>query len=319
MDESQQNLEQTVPLAVTTDTAPPAQPATFVPPEQPVQPPTAMPPVQPGQSATPPPRTGVGGGMATCLVILALAIGLIGGLMLGLAGGFVAGRGVEGGEITIPVLRAVVVLPTREPAANPGLTGRAPAAGQALPGQIVPQAPVATPAPPRAGGGLQIIPVTPGPWLGVYIQDVSAPASGTPSGSLQTGAVVTQVVSNSPAEAAGLKVGDIVTAVDDTPIATAKEMSAAVAKAKIGQTIKLRVVRDGAEQTVPVTLGSRSATSAGAASGLPDLRSLQLDPNDPEVQQMLQQLPPEVRQRIEEMMQSGTLATPTPAQPTPGA
>lgn len=65
---------------------------------------------------------------------------------------------------------------------------------------------------------------------------------------------VPAVADGSPAAKAGLKAGDIITAVDDQSLATALELTEYIQSQGIGETITVKYVRDGKEKTVAVTL-----------------------------------------------------------------
>ena len=65
------------------------------------------------------------------------------------------------------------------------------------------------------------------------------------------------VVPDSPAANAGLRAGDIVTAVDGTKITTEQDLASLVAKTRVGQVLTLTVLREGAEITVKITVGKR--------------------------------------------------------------
>jgi predicted metalloprotease with PDZ domain len=67
------------------------------------------------------------------------------------------------------------------------------------------------------------------------------------------GVLVTQVDENSPAAKAGIKAGDVITAVDNESVGTVDSLIRAVGKKESGQ-ISLRVVRNKSEQTFTVTL-----------------------------------------------------------------
>jgi len=58
----------------------------------------------------------------------------------------------------------------------------------------------------------------------------------------------------SPAAAAGLREGDVITRLGDTAVTDATELVAAVRKQRVGDTVALTVVRNGKEQKVSVTL-----------------------------------------------------------------
>lgn len=69
------------------------------------------------------------------------------------------------------------------------------------------------------------------------------------------GAVIGNVVPDSPADKAGLKKGDVITSVDGMMIEDAKSLTAAVRTFPSGQKATFKVQRDGKETDVTVTLG----------------------------------------------------------------
>jgi len=72
-----------------------------------------------------------------------------------------------------------------------------------------------------------------------------------------SGAVVQDVVQSGPAEKSGLQPGDKITAINDKPILSSDDVSAAVNNLKPGQQAKLTVVRGGDRRTLNVELGTR--------------------------------------------------------------
>jgi putative serine protease PepD len=72
------------------------------------------------------------------------------------------------------------------------------------------------------------------------------------------GVGVSSVESGSGAADAGLKVGDVITAVDGRTVTQAEQLRAIIAGHKPGDTLTLTIRRDGATKTVHATLGSRS-------------------------------------------------------------
>ena len=88
------------------------------------------------------------------------------------------------------------------------------------------------------------------PQLGVSARDVTD--------SSQLGSQVAQVVAGSAAEQAGVRVGDIVTAVDGRPVSSSEALVALIRSSEVGQQVKLTIVRGGSEQTVTVTLQAAS-------------------------------------------------------------
>jgi S1-C subfamily serine protease len=89
-------------------------------------------------------------------------------------------------------------------------------------------------------------------FLGVSAQTDAA------DGSTQVGdgAVIVKVTSGGAAEKAGLRVGDVVTAVDDRPVTTSTELTAGIRAHAPGDTVTLTVRRGNDTQQVDVTLGS---------------------------------------------------------------
>ena len=75
-----------------------------------------------------------------------------------------------------------------------------------------------------------------------------------------SGTPVPAIAPGSPAEAAGLKDGDIITKIEDQPIDTEHPLDAILTSYRPGQVVKLTVLRAGAEITINVTLGTRPST-----------------------------------------------------------
>jgi putative serine protease PepD len=78
------------------------------------------------------------------------------------------------------------------------------------------------------------------------------------------GAQISQVQSGTPATAAGLKVGDLITAIDGTPITSTNEFIADIDNYTPGQVVTLTIKRAGQTMQVKVTLGVRPAQTATA-------------------------------------------------------
>jgi S1-C subfamily serine protease len=93
-------------------------------------------------------------------------------------------------------------------------------------------------------------------FIGIQYQQLTtrqAAQLGLPSGT--TGIVVTQVVSGSPADQAGMRSNDIITKVNDQAIDAEHPLQSVMVKFRPGDRVKLTFIRDGKEQTVDVTLG----------------------------------------------------------------
>ncbi|HEY7210330.1 MAG TPA: Do family serine endopeptidase [Bryobacteraceae bacterium] len=88
------------------------------------------------------------------------------------------------------------------------------------------------------------------------------------------GALISQVTPGGPAEKAGLKMGDVVTAINGKPVNDANDLTLAVISQAPGSTVKLDVVRDSKPKSLTVTLGERQ-------TGLDwDKKNNQSDDND---------------------------------------
>lgn len=120
------------------------------------------------------------------------------------------------------------------------------------------------------------------PWLGISGLSLSldlADAAKLPSD--QRGALVVEVVPGSPADQAGLRGsdrqvtidgqqlrvgGDVITAIDGQPVQQFDDLlTYLVRSTKVGQEVKLTVLRDGKEETVQVRLAARPQTETERA------------------------------------------------------
>jgi putative serine protease PepD len=88
--------------------------------------------------------------------------------------------------------------------------------------------------------------------MGISVSDAPSSTTGSPG----LGAQIRQVTSSSPAAAAGLRAGDVVTKVDDRSVTDADSLVVAVRAHDPGQTVSVTYLRDGATRTAQVKLGS---------------------------------------------------------------
>lgn len=108
------------------------------------------------------------------------------------------------------------------------------------------------------------------PWIGLGVKDASQ----------GSGAVVQVVASGSPAEAAGFRIGDVITNVDGKPITNANELIEAVASLKIGSDYPFTVFRDNQSMQITVRPVNRRDVSLGAAGQISDKPAPRKGPTD---------------------------------------
>ena len=87
----------------------------------------------------------------------------------------------------------------------------------------------------------------------------------------QQGAFISEVMADSAASKAGLKAGDVITALNGQKIRSFAELRAKVATTGAGKEIELTYLRDGKENNVKVTLQSDDQSKTNAKSLLPSL------------------------------------------------
>ncbi|WP_425329921.1 S1C family serine protease [Terrirubrum flagellatum] len=99
-------------------------------------------------------------------------------------------------------------------------------------------------------------------FIGVSLQPVSSELADALGLSDAHGAMVAAVTDNSPAEKAGLKKGDLVTAIDGEKVSDPRELARKIGTMNPGQTAKLTVLHRGQERTVSIELARQPAEKA---------------------------------------------------------
>src|SRR2546426_1642604 len=75
---------------------------------------------------------------------------------------------------------------------------------------------------------------------------------------VNSGVTISNVVAGSPAEQAGLKVGDTITTVDGKPVKNGDELVADIASRKPGTKVTLGLIRNGKKQDATITVADRA-------------------------------------------------------------
>ncbi len=94
-------------------------------------------------------------------------------------------------------------------------------------------------------------------YLGLMPQDVTEDIAGALGIPKDRGALVASVTPNEPAARAGIRAGDVVTAINGKEITPQQSLTYLVGRERPGSRVTLDVLRDGRRQQIAVTLGSR--------------------------------------------------------------
>jgi serine protease Do len=93
-------------------------------------------------------------------------------------------------------------------------------------------------------------------WLGVVIQRMSPELAKSFGLEEKTGALVAEVVEDSPAQKAGIKRGDVIIKFNGTEIKTMDALPRRVAATKPGTKATITILRDGKKKSLKVTIGT---------------------------------------------------------------
>jgi serine protease Do len=117
-------------------------------------------------------------------------------------------------------------------------------------------------------------------WLGVQIQPVTPSIAESLGMKKTAGALVDQPQSGSPAAKAGIESGDVITAVNGTPVKDARELARTIGMMAPDSSVKLDILRNGEAKTISLTLAqmpneqqqaNADTGSAQPTSGVPHL------------------------------------------------
>ncbi len=91
-------------------------------------------------------------------------------------------------------------------------------------------------------------------WLGVLIQDVTRDLAESFGMDKPYGALVAEVMPESPAAQAGLRVGDIIVEFDGKEVGTSGMLPPMVGRARVGESVPVRVIREGEPQMLQIRI-----------------------------------------------------------------
>src|SRR5438132_900781 len=109
-------------------------------------------------------------------------------------------------------------------------------------------------------------------WLGIAIQDVTDELAGTFGVREREGVLVAEVIKGGPAEAAGVRQGDVIVELNGAPIKEVPELQRRVAAVAPGQPVRLKVIRERKPVALSVTVTEMPAEEPVLA-GAPDEES----------------------------------------------
>ncbi|MFN2579256.1 MAG: DegQ family serine endoprotease [Pyrinomonadaceae bacterium] len=136
--------------------------------------------------------------------------------------------------------------------------------------------------------------------LGITVSRVTSDLATSLGMAEAKGVIVNSVRAGSGAERAGVRQGDVITAINDAPVSDSNAFRNRVASNAPGTDVTLTILRDNREQKIRATLGELSEETARAErqnEGAPDSRTgggklgLSVEPLTPEIAQQLQLKP----------------------------
>jgi serine protease Do len=98
------------------------------------------------------------------------------------------------------------------------------------------------------------------PWIGIGVSEVNDSVANLYGLAVNEGVLITNIVSDSPAEEAGLKAGDVIIMMNNKDIVTTRDLAEKLYTFKIGQKITITYWRGNAKQTTELILAEMPST-----------------------------------------------------------
>jgi serine protease Do len=98
------------------------------------------------------------------------------------------------------------------------------------------------------------------PWLGVGLYSVTPSLAATMDLSVDSGALIVQLIADSPADAAGLRVNDVIVRFEDKEISNVTDLVQAIRSSEIGEEVEIVFVRGDDTDTTSARLVERPAS-----------------------------------------------------------
>jgi Do/DeqQ family serine protease len=109
-------------------------------------------------------------------------------------------------------------------------------------------------------------------FLGAQLQDLDPELAEAFGLSQHQGAVLVSVIAGSSAEKAGLKPGDVITAINGRPVHTASAVRNEIGLLRVGEQVKLEILRNGKPMQITASVSGQTETAAHAT----DIRNRRL-------------------------------------------
>jgi serine protease Do len=102
-------------------------------------------------------------------------------------------------------------------------------------------------------------------WLGVQIQNLTPDLAASLGAGSEKGAIVANVIENSPAQQAGFRQGDVILSLNGTPIDDNRDLTRKVASLLAGDRAQFVVLREGSRQNLTALIAKRDEAQLASA------------------------------------------------------
>lgn len=99
-------------------------------------------------------------------------------------------------------------------------------------------------------------------WLGIVIQGITPQIAESLGLDKPRGALVAEITKDGPTDRAGVQVGDVIVEFDGKELKRSSDLPLIVARTPVGKKVRLKILRDGRELTLHVTVGEAKEDQA---------------------------------------------------------
>jgi S1-C subfamily serine protease len=156
-----------------------------------------------------------------------------------------AGNGANPGCLVLDAKGRLIGLASHGPAQEVVVIQAAAIGRMLMPSLNLPAVPSTSPPSPARG------------WLGVALQPITVPDALLPRAGQPSGRMVVSITKGGPAEQAGLRVGDVLLALNGTGTCGPHTLRAFLGSERIGSSVEVRLLRDGTVLTTHLTIAAR--------------------------------------------------------------